>query len=108
VPQILPQVASGNRAFFFDSACAIVVRIEACSMIPKSGTRFSGKIMRKQMATRDEADPIVPIRTSRRKRGPDGFDRNFGCHHPDFRFSGNERRVRPPSRKKALGNADGE
>jgi len=30
-PQILPQVASGNRAFFFDSACAIVVQ----SMIRK-------------------------------------------------------------------------
>jgi hypothetical protein len=77
-------------------------------MIPKSGTRFSGKIMREQMATCDEADPIVPIRTGRRKRRPGGFDRNFGCHHPDFRFPGNEWSVRSPSRNEALGNADGE
>src|SRR5438128_1282721 len=77
---------------------------------PMGGTRFSEKIMRKQTAraTCDEADPIVPIRASRRKRGSGGFDRNFGRHHPDFRFSGNDRRMRSPSSNEALGNADGE
>jgi hypothetical protein len=57
---------------------------------------------RSARATCDEADPIVPNRTSRREPGSGRFDRNFGCHHPDFRLSGNEQRMRSPSSNEAL------
>jgi hypothetical protein len=54
VPQILPQASSGNRAFFFDSACAIVgqsmIRKKPAPDLIRGGYRFSGKIMRKQNA----------------------------------------------------------